>query len=194
MSDTTFTQGIVASHEAWITPDLTNYLTALGSIFEQVWSLVVDQGDPDTSGFEPGYSDLLNVSTCPTQYLPYLAQFNGTIVPPGTPDATARALISGESGMQRGTGPSIVSAAQRYLTGTQSCILQERSNGTTPDPYWFVLTVRPEQVISASQLIAAVNNTKPGGVMWTLVQTDGETWAAATRTWNSDTTTWNQKG
>lgn len=204
-----FTDGVLTSATPFAADnaDLTNYLTALGGMFDLIYGLVSDQGFAGDPDYVPGWSSLLDPDNCPAQFLPYLAQFNGTIVPPNTDEADARAIIKGESGMSRGTGlggtyntstipagGAIVAAAQRNLIGTQSATLIERMNGSGADAYSFLLFVRPEECLSVTALKAAVNAVKPAGVVWTLTLTDGETWALATRTWASDTTTWAQKG
>ena len=140
----------------------------------------------------PGWSTLLDPDDCPDAFLPFLAQFNGTDVPLGLDAATVRRKITQESALQRGTLSAVASAVQRNLTGTQYVSLQERldSNGNA-NAYWFVVVVRPgdlgvppQTVLNASiatpggavqALIDSVNAVKPGGVMWSLVVTDGWT-------------------
>ena len=97
----------------------------------------------------------------------------------------ALSLVTAESGLARGTPASIVAAAKRNLTGTQSAILIERVRPDgVADAYWFQLVVRPEELISQSALIASVDAVKPGGVMWLLVVQDGYTWAEAIKQWS----------
>jgi P2-related tail formation protein len=194
----TFTSTLLDDLAVWVTPaqdptgDHAKYLSALGSMAEQCWSLVMDQGFPDDSTWVPGYSTLLNPTTCPTAFLPYLAQFVGAQIPSGSTDAVARQIIRAEAGMQRGTGfggsytsstipagGAIVSAAQRNLSGGQHVTLFERTaaDGSTRDPYHFVLVVLTSEVVSATKLTTDVNNVKPAGIQWTLTQTS--TWTIA---------------
>ena len=73
--------------------------------------------------------------------------------------------------------------------------LIERTSSPGPlAAYNFNLNVRPEQVTNATLLQAAVDAVRPAGITWTLVQTDGTTWAAESHTWAADTQTWAQKG
>jgi P2-related tail formation protein len=187
-----FTSQIEDAMAPWLAYDtngsLEAYIDALGSMFEQVFSIVADQGFPGDPNYVPGWSTLLDPNNCPTWALPYLAQFVGVTVPPGTDDTTARSLIKAEAGLQRGTAAAIITAAQRNLIGTQTVSLVERVavNGSA-DPYFFQLTVRPEELISASALTQAVNNVKPAGVQWTLVITDAFTWNQAIHTFAADT-------
>lgn len=133
-------------------------------------------GTPVQLQYVPGWSILLDPNNCPGEFLTFLGQFNGTVIPPGLDATTARAKIIGESAQHRGTTASVVSAVQRNLTGTQSVVIEERIDGSgNPNAYWFVVVVRPEEVISVQALTADVNAVKPGGVMWTLIQTDGWT-------------------
>lgn len=132
-------------------------------------------GTPVQLAYFPGWSKLLDPLNCPDQFLPFLAQFNGTNVPVTLDAATARAKIAGESAQQRGTVASVRSAVQRNLSGTQSATILERTGQTGPDPYHFMVIVRPEEVVDVNALTNAVNDTKPGGIQWTLIQTDGWT-------------------
>lgn len=192
-----FTQQLLDAHEPWVAEDtsgdLFNYLLALGSMFDLIASIVMDQGYPDDDDYIPGWSTLLDPDTCPTAFLPFLAQFNGTDVPPGTDDATARAIIKGETGFARGTLQAVEGAIRLWLSGSQTFEMFERQKPDgSADAYWFTVVVDPAVVIDATQLVAAVNAVKPAGIMWALVQQTGYTWNQATGTWNTDTMTWDQ--
>lgn len=195
-----FAQQILNSLQPWLAHDpagvLQNLLQAYAAIAEQVFDIVQDVGSPDAPAtFQAGWSTLLDPDNCPAQFIPYGAQFVGVQIPPSTAPATARALWKAHAGFQRGTPAAIIAAAQLYLTGSQSVLLLERQGSSGPlAAYEFVLQVRPEQVVSATQLQAAVDAVRPAGVTWTLVQTDGITWGAETHTWTADTQTWAQKG
>src|SRR6185437_13628378 len=140
----------------WLTPatdpfgDHANFLTAVGAMSQPWWSIIMDQGDdPDDPSWVPGYS-LFDVDTCPFAYLAFLGQLVG--VPPsaliGADDATARSIIRNEAGQKRGTPAAIVAAAQRFLSGTQSCALRERTAASgSADAYHFLLIVRPEEIV-----------------------------------------------
>ena len=170
--DGPFTTLLLESMASWVDPAgaLTAYNEAIGSMFDPVAEIVYDVGSPDQPAtYTPGWSVLLDPDNCPTQYLPYCSQFNGTGVQPGTADADARSLIKSEAGFNRGTPSAIVTAAKRFLTGTQSCILLER----TPDPYSIAVIVRPEQVIDLTKLTNAVLAVKPAGIVLAVIQTDG---------------------
>lgn len=183
---------LIGYMQPWITTDLAMFLDAVGALFDPTASIVQDvgfDGDPD---YVSAYGSIFNVETCPTGDLPYLGMFVGASVPIGSSQATARAIVQGESGLQRGTTASIIAAAQRFLTGSQTVTLYERlgPDGSTPDPDWFVLEVDSSEIISASALIAAVNAVKPGGVMWTFNEVSGYTWDDAENEWEADVFSW----
>ena len=168
---TTFTQQALASRTSWDDPEgsWAALVAAKAAMVEQTYSIVADQGSPDQpASYAAGWSTLLNPTTCPTQFLPYLATFIGATVPPGTDDATARSIIKNEQGFQRGSPGAIIAAAKRFLTGTQSCAMVER----TPTPYHFQLVVRPEELLDPTGLTNAVNAVKPAGIQWTLIESD----------------------
>jgi hypothetical protein len=162
MSVTTFTEGVQDSLAPWADPagDWQAVNAALASMFEQVYGLVSDQGSPDEpASYTAGFSTLLDPTACPEAFLPFCGMFVGVVIPPGTDEVTARAKIIAEQNFQRGTGfagsyststipagGAIVAAAQRFLVGTQSVVLQERTaaNGSA-DAYHFVLVLRPEE-------------------------------------------------
>lgn len=171
--------------------DHDSYLLALSQMFESITQLVMDQGNDGDPDYIPGWGTIFDVDRCATAFLPYLAQFVGVQIPAGTDDATARQIIRSESNQHRGTGTAIISAAQRNLRGTQSVTLLERTAADgTDDPWFFVLTVIPSEIISLPQLTADVNGVKPAGVQWHLGETDGYTWASAIHVWSADTFHW----
>lgn len=192
--DTTFTQGVLNSITAWSNSDLTNYASALASMFETVYGLVVAQGDPDgyPADYEAGWSVLLNPMECPTEFLPYLSQFVGAQVQPGTPDAQARNIINTLPAMARGTPAALVAAAQTQLSAPQTVYLLERQNQLgASDPYHIVLTYYQTQLLASQQLlINAVEAVKPAGIQITYVGITGYTWNLAIHNWSADTMTW----
>lgn len=192
---TRFTAGVQASLLPWgdYGSDWQNLNAAYASMFEAVYSIVADQGSPDEPAtYTAGWSTLLDPTQCPTAYLPYLSMFNGTGVQPNTPDAVARSIIEAEAGFQRGTPGAIRNAVVTNLTRTQSCVILERTAGNgTPDPYGFVIIVRPEEVTSVTALQAAVDAIRPAGLVWTLILTDAWTWNQAVHVFNADTFSWN---
>ena len=174
-----FSSGVAASLAPWIAADSTGQLAAfvkaLGVMFDQVADLVTPTGYLEDGTLVPGWSVLLDPNNCPTQFLPYLSQFNGTGVPPGTADAAARSQIKAEGGFSRGTVAAIIAAAQRTLTGSQSVAVLERTGPLGADPYQIILIVNPLQVTSLAALTVAVNAVKPAGILLNIVQSTGWT-------------------
>lgn len=193
MTATTFTAGIQASLAPWA--DKAGSWQALnaayGAMFEGVYSIVVPQGSPDDpANYTAGWGSLLNPTTCPDAYLPLLGAFLGIPIASGTAPATARAQIIAEKNFSSGTPGAIIAAAQLWLSGTQSVFLLERTAADgSVDAYHFILVVRPEQVIDATQLAAAVDAIRPAGVQWTLIQTDAFLFNQALHTFSADTMT-----
>lgn len=167
-------------------------------------------GELVTEGFQPGFGSLLNPQACPDGDLPFLAQFPGVQLPVGATPDEARSLLLAEGGLNRGTDAAVVAAAKRYLTGTQSVTLLPRTyTDGTPCAGWFVLVVRSDEISSGTTwaggtyswssatgpwngsdnqaaLIAAVDAVKFGGLMWSLIVSNGYVWTDATKTWATE--------
>lgn len=191
-AETIIGEKLIRAMQPWITLHLAWYLDAIGAMFQQCAQLVLDQGIDGDPTYLPGYGTLLDPTVATGQDLQYLGQFVGVPVPNGLPDATARALVLAEGGLKRGTLPAVISAVQRNLSGTQSVALLERYGPSGPDPWWFTIIVRPEEIVSLTALKSAVNATKPGGVLFQIIEADGYTWAQAIHTWQTDTMSWAQ--
>lgn len=189
-----FAQQILTSFAPWLAHDpegaLQALLQAYAAIGEQAFDIVQDVGSPDVPAtFQAGWSTLLDPDNCPASFIPYGAQYVGVQIPPSTDATDARAIWKNEAGFTRGTPAAIIAAAKRYLTGSQSAILVERTGSPLPS-YAFVLVVRPEQLVSQAQLQAAVDAVRPAGISWQLVITDAYLWNQAIHTWSADTMTW----
>jgi hypothetical protein len=142
----------------------------------------------------PGWSQVLDVTRCPTYALPWLGQFVGVRLPPTLADAAMRAAITAELGFGRGTVAALHTAAKPYLKPGGDIIVIER----TPDAYSLTVQVDPGDLIgltyaelaaryptyddvaaafatyddftsSEDQLIAALHAAKPAGLRLTLV-------------------------
>jgi hypothetical protein len=196
VQDSSFTEEVLDHASAWTdgTDAMAAYLTAMAIAFEAVYSLVMPFGDPeDPVNFWPAWAVLLDPTNCPTTFLPFLSQFNGTAVPPGTADAVARQQIRSEASMYRGTVAAITQAAKNNLTGTQQVTIKERTlAGGTPDAYHVILTYNTNQCQNPAALVAAVEAQKPAGIQISYVGTAGFTWNQSQLTWNAETMTWAQ--
>lgn len=141
---------------------------AVGGMFQGVSDLcrATDDG--------PGWSQLLDVTRCPTAFLPYLAQFVGVTLTPGLTDAQWRAQIVAETGMARGTVGAITAAARKLLTGSQTVVVIERAGG---DPYAFGVVTYTSETPDSDAVLAALTAAKPAGLVMTYSCVDGQIWA-----------------
>jgi hypothetical protein len=196
MTPTTFTEGVQASLAPWADP-AGNWLAgnqALASMFEEVFSIVSDQGSPDVpASFTAGWSTLLDPTVCPAAFLPFCGAFIGVPIPPGADPVAARAQIIAEQNFARGTPAAILAAAQRFLTPGSYLVLLERTAASgSPAPYHAVLGFRAADLLTTEQeLINAVEAQKPAGIQISYVESAGYTWVESIHLWSADTFTWN---
>jgi hypothetical protein len=176
--------------QPWLTLHMAWFLDAIGVMCDPVYTLVYDQGVDDGTmptvgtyvdnelvavgdGYQPGYASALDPQQATVGY-GFLGQIAGVQLPAGVDNVTAKSLVLTEAGMSRATPAAVIGAAKRFLGGTKSVTYIERVNPAgNPDAGWFVLVVRPEEVIDEATLITSVNAVKLGGLMWALVQSDG---------------------
>jgi hypothetical protein len=163
-------QFLMGFFEPWMTDSLALFLNAVGTMFDPLMATIQDQGiDGIDADYVPGYGSLFDIDRCPPASLPYLGQFVGVRVPTGMSATDARQLIKAEAGINRGTPASIMSAVQRFLTGSKTVVLQERLNGQTgaADAYQLTIGMLSGEVGSLDQIKAAVNAVKPAGIVVT---------------------------
>jgi hypothetical protein len=138
---------------------------ALGATLEQVGE-IADPPDP-----LPPLAPLLSPWLCPAWALPWLGQWVGVRIEPGTPEAVARALVAGVAGWHRGTRQAMRAAASLFLdppTGT--LWFRERNGG--PDPYQLEVVTIDSQTPDPAALEAALQMIKPGGLVLTVRQVE----------------------
>lgn len=176
--------------EPWLNDDFQAYFDAIAAMVDPLLQVISDDGIDGDPGYVPGYGVLLDPDACPLASLPYLGQFVGVAVTSSADDTTARSLVKAEAGISRGTEASIIAAAARNLTGTQTvnAFWRTAADGTTKDPYHFVLVVAASECPDAAALTTAVDAVKPGGLMWTLIQTGSWTIAQFETTYASIST------
>lgn len=109
---------------------LSEFVSALGTMFQQVDTLV---SDTDAG---PGWSQVMDVNRVPSYGLSWLAQFVGVTVDPTIGDSAQRTRIKSTDGFKRGTPGAMIAAAQSFLTGGKTVILRER-NGSP----WLITVV-----------------------------------------------------
>jgi hypothetical protein len=137
-------------------------INAIGGMFQEVETWVRDTPDG------PGWSPLLDLTRCPSEALPWLAQFAGVRIPGGLTDAEQRAWIASTSGFWRGTTSALIGAAKATLTGTQTVLFRERYGGPVTSPeYAYYLTVNTytSETPDAAATKAALLSQKPAGIV-----------------------------
>lgn len=127
---------------------------AIGAPFEDMWTLVVDSDDG-----KPGWSILLDITRCPDEYLPWLAQFVGAKPILGESSANYRLRIASAWVWHRGTLDGIYQAAARV--GCTRFLVNERVGGDA----WAVqfLFLSSEYTQAKEDYIA---RWLPAGIIW----------------------------
>ena len=110
---------------------LAFWLNGMGQCMDAIDALSRDT----TAG--PGWSQVMDITRCPTVALGWLGQLVGVRVDPNQPDAVQRAQIEAEAGFARGTPAALIAAARKYLQGAQRVTLVERDTS----PYHFHIQV-----------------------------------------------------
>ncbi len=156
---------------AW---SLLIYVNAIGAMFQLVEDLVRDTADG------PGWSPLLDLDRCPDEALPWLAQFAGVRVLPGSSPDDQRARIASTDGFRRGTVAALRGAAAATLTGQQKLLVYERSGDTAVSPeYAYYLRVRSytSETPNPAATLSALLSQKPGGLVLDYAAVAGQDYA-----------------
>jgi hypothetical protein len=156
---------------AWLDEDYDWSLAILcggvGETFQEVDDLARDTAEG------PGWSSVLDLARCRADWLPWLAQFVGVVIPAGTAPTEARALIARRSGFTRGTRASIVAAAQSTLTGAKTVYVQERY---AADAYKLAVRTITAQTPNVATTRAAILAAKPAGLILDYATVAGQTY------------------
>lgn len=149
---------------------LLHLCSAVGTPFQAIVDVVYE----GTNG-EPGYAKVMTAADCPTWALPWLAQFRGVTLPPRAVGeleasywAAMRARIVSADGQNRGSVQAIITAAQRFLTGTKAVYITERWG----DPYALRVQTKTSETPSSAAVLAAIMEQKPAGLVLTYSTTD----------------------
>lgn len=130
-----------------------------------------------------GWSLVMDADNTPIEYLPWLAQFAGVRVNAELSEADQRRQVKEVEGFKRGTVASLIAAAQPYLTGTKSVIVNERDTSA----YHFTVRTFTAETPDGSKVLAALQAQKPAGLVMDYEIADGLTWdeiAASGKTYN----------
>jgi P2-related tail formation protein len=164
------------------TTDLQRFLTAASAPYEQVAEIAEETGSEGEAGWVPAYGKLLNPSTCPAKYLPWLGQFAGVEVPKTMTGAEARELVMHEPGLERGTRQAVEGAIRRIIGKTEPFMIQERTEANGSEgAYHFNVLVKPGK--SSTALKQAIEEQKPGGVMFSIIEVK-DAWITGAKKWS----------
>ncbi len=177
-------QRLAEKLEPWMDPegDLARLCDAIGEMAEPLAEIIEDQGFDGQAGFVPSYGILMNPTTCPAEYLPWLGMFVGVPIPEGMPEAEARELIKLELGIHRGTQASIEQAILRTLGPTPFILLSRTNETLEANAYWFIVII-PKGHGEPGPVEEAIRATKPAGLRFKVVEREG-TWFAGTKKWS----------
>jgi P2-related tail formation protein len=143
---------------------LLRFLDGIGQIMQQTLNLFQDtpQG--------PGWSQIFDPTRCPTEALPWLAQWVGVrFNQTQNTDGAQRAAIQAEQGFNRGTVAALQNAAAQWLTPHQAVLIYER----TPDPYSFTVVLALGQLTTGTY--SQVSAQFPTYAAWTAASSTYET-------------------
>lgn len=170
----------VAWLDATVGWSLAFFCGALGTMFQEVQDLARDSPDG------PGWSAVMDLDRCPDGWLPWLAQFVGVTVVPGSTPEEMRARIQSTDGFRRGTPAALEGAAQATLTGNRIVYFRERDpNGVDP-PYTLEVVTQTGETPDPDATLAALIAQKPAGIVLNYRLVQGQDWqelAQSGRTW-----------
>jgi hypothetical protein len=172
---------LVEKLEPWITDDLARYADSIGQMFQSVLSVAEEEGNEGEAGWTPAWGKLLDPNQCPGSDLGYLGQFTGTEIPKTFTEAEARALVLERPNIYRGTRAHIEAEIKAVL-GTTPFTIRERTNPKGEEAAYYFLVLVPKGASSAA-LTTTIEENKPGGVLFSVVET-GASWIAAGLKWS----------
>lgn len=153
---------------------LFQYTAAIASMEDQV-----DTYASDTDDGRPGWSNLLDVDRCPSEALPWLAQFLGVKIDTSLADADQRNQIRNVDGFKRGTLGSIIGAAQKHLTGSQTVYYKERDSAvdaTAEGAYGLTVLTLTTETPDPTAVENAILAVKPAGIILSYATVSGMTY------------------
>jgi hypothetical protein len=145
---------------------LSIYLGSLGDVLFQE----VDDWASDTDDGKPGWSILVDATRVPDEGIQWLGQFVGARIGSTYSAAEQRAQLEALSSWKRGTPNSVQIAVAAVLTGSQTVVIKERDTS----PYHFEVLTYSNETPDQTQVIAAINATKPAGLQYTYVYFSGQ--------------------
>lgn len=143
---------------------LFKYTSAIAQMHDQIESYVRDPLYPAN----PAWSLLMDIDRCPTEALPWLAQFVGVKLDRALIDADQRAAAKNSDGFKRGTLGSMITAAQKYLSGTKTVYYKERDTAVSAvagGAYGLTILTLASETADSAKVLAAITAVKPAGII-----------------------------
>lgn len=163
----------------YMTPDLQDYLNAIGAMYEEVDELAGILAEDE------GWSILLDPDLCPVRALPYLAMYVGERLPEGLTEVMQREWIKDAPNMRRGTLTAIIAAAQRTLTDPRAVSIMERSGDPGQGNAEDFISVRTysSQTPDPGAVLQNLLSVVPADIVLDYSAVGGQTWAQAKTNW-----------
>lgn len=147
--------------------DLQLMCQALGAMMQPVDDLVKDGPEG-----QPGWSQTLDLNRAKNEWLKWIGQWVGYIVPDKATtqtdeqwSVTERARIVSRSAHRRGTVDVLREVVQEHLNAPKTVIIQERFGATANLPHWITVSVFTSQIAtSAAAAEAAARSQKAAGL------------------------------
>jgi hypothetical protein len=144
---------------------LLRFIAGVTTQLEAINALVRDRE-------QVGWSSIMDVNYADVAVLPWLGQFVGVTVDTTLSEANQRAQIQQVAGFRRGTVASIKAAAQQFLTGRRTVIVNERDTSA----YHFNVQTYTSETPDPATVLAALMAEKPAGLVMTYTVTEGVTY------------------
>jgi len=113
-----------------------------------------------------GWTDVLDPTATPTEWLGWVGQFAGVRLRRGLTEAQQRNRVLETAGQRRGTPEAIRGAARQLLTGSRLVKLQERTDADgNPSAYDLRVTTFEAETPDPGAVEAAIAAEKPAGLI-----------------------------
>lgn len=129
----------------------------------------------------PGWSAIVDPKVCPEAWLAWCAALYGVVLVGNTTAAQQRQQIEELPPQKRGGLTAMLKAAKETLTGNQSIVFIEQSNGES-----YLLTAHTELSETPNEALTreALLSQKPAGLQLVYSASSTPTWLEATKKWS----------
>jgi hypothetical protein len=162
--------------------DLEILCESIGALFDPLLSIAEESGSDGEAAYIPAYGRLFEVKTATLAELRYLSNYIGVSIPAGATEAEARVLCEAESGLERGTLKAVEAAIKRIIGSAPFTIQERTSLAGGVAAYHFNVLVGAGK--SSAALITAIEEVKPGGVMFSVLEIKNS-WLQAVKIWSA---------